>query len=87
MDSEIFEAARIDGASRLQIIMRITLPYLRPIIILMTLFSVGRIFYGDFAYAFTTSKENYWLYDFRFVNAVNQRFITHRIMLTMGVRF
>jgi len=46
-----------------------------------------RVFYGDFAYAFTISKENYWLYHPVFVNAVNQKFITHRIMLTMGVRF
>ena len=46
-----------------------------------------RIFYSDFAYAFTTSKEKYWMFDSRFVNAANNRFITHRIMLTMGVRF
>jgi len=43
--------------------------------------------YGDFAYAFTTSKEQYWMYDPAFVNAVNNKFITHRIMLTLGVRF
>ena len=44
-------------------------------------------FYGDFAYAFTTSKEKYWMFDPNFVNAVDNKFITHRIMLTMGVRF
>jgi hypothetical protein len=43
--------------------------------------------YGDFAYAFTTSKEKYWMFDPAFVSAVNQKFITHRIMLTLGVRF
>jgi hypothetical protein len=46
-----------------------------------------KYFYGDFAYAFTTSKEKYWMYDAAFVNAVNNKFITHRIILTMGVRF
>jgi len=46
-----------------------------------------RVFYGDFAYAFITSKEKYWLYDPRFVNAVDHKFITHRVILTMGVRF
>jgi len=46
-----------------------------------------RIFYSDFAYAFTTSKAKYWMFDDRFVNAANNKFITHRIMLTMGVRF
>jgi len=42
---------------------------------------------GDLAYAFTTSKEKYWIFDPAFVNAVKQKFITHRIMLTLGVRF
>jgi hypothetical protein len=43
--------------------------------------------YGDFAYAITTSKENYWMYNPEYVNVVNQRFNAHRIMLTLGVRF
>jgi len=47
----------------------------------------SKYFYGDFAYAFTISKEKYWMFDSNFVNAVNNQFITHRIMLTMGVRF
>jgi len=46
-----------------------------------------KYFYGDFAYAFTICKEKYWMYDAEFVNAVNNRFITHRIMMSMGVRF
>jgi len=46
-----------------------------------------KYFSGDFAYAFTTSKEKYWMYDPAFVNAVNNKFITHRIILTLGVRF
>jgi len=44
-------------------------------------------FYGDFAYALTICKEKYWMYDARFVNAVNNKFFTHRIMMSMGVRF
>lgn len=44
MPSEVFEAARVDGASPLQIIFKITLPMLKPIIliasILMTMFSL-----------------------------------------------
>jgi len=46
-----------------------------------------RVFYSDFAYAFMTSKEKYWMFDQDFVNAVNNKFITHRIVLTIGVRF
>jgi putative aldouronate transport system permease protein len=62
MSAEIFEAARIDGASRLQIIARITLPSLRPVIILMTLFSVGRIFYGDFGMIYGIVQDNAMLF-------------------------
>ena len=62
MDTQMFEAARIDGASRLQIITRITVPYLRPVIILMTLFSVGRIFYGDFGMIYGLVQDNAMLF-------------------------
>lgn len=48
ISEEYYEAARIDGASRLQQIFRITLPILMPVIIMMTLLAVGRIFYSDF---------------------------------------
>ena len=54
LDTEIYEAATIDGASQLQRIWRITLPLLKDTVILMTLLAIGGIFYGDFAmiYAF-----------------------------------
>ncbi|RCW43508.1 ABC transporter permease [Paenibacillus prosopidis] len=48
IDEEYYEAARLDGASRWKQIRHITLPIITPIIILMTLLSVGRIFYSDF---------------------------------------
>ncbi len=48
IDKEIFEAAQIDGASKVKQIFAITLPMLRPTIIIMTLMSIGRIFYSDF---------------------------------------
>lgn len=48
IDKEIFEAAKIDGASRIKQITNITLPMLRPTVIIMTLMSIGRIFYSDF---------------------------------------
>lgn len=48
IDEEYYEAAKLDGASRLQQIRHITLPILTPIIIMLTLLSVGRIFYSDF---------------------------------------
>lgn len=48
ISSEYYECAKMEGASRFQQIMFITLPLLRPIIIIMTLLGIGRIFYGDF---------------------------------------
>ncbi len=59
MDESIYEAARIDGAGRMVQVFRITLPMLRPTIILLTLMSVGRMFFGDFVYlsAFSGSNE------------------------------
>ena len=47
-DREIYEAAAIDGASKLKQISTITLPLLRPTIIMMVLLAIGRIFYSDF---------------------------------------
>ena len=48
MDKGIFEAAQLDGASKVKQIMYITIPMLKPTIITLTLMAVGRIFYSDF---------------------------------------
>ena len=37
IDEQIFEAARIDGANRIQIFYRVTLPLLRPVILIVTM--------------------------------------------------
>lgn len=47
-DRGFYEAAAIDGAGKWQQITRITIPMLKPTIIMMTLLSIGRIFYSDF---------------------------------------
>lgn len=48
INKELYEAAELDGASRLKQIFSITLPLLKPTIITMVLMAVGRIFYSDF---------------------------------------
>ncbi len=48
IDEEYYEAARLDGATRLQQIRHITLPIIMPVIIMLTLLNIGRIFYSDF---------------------------------------
>ncbi|HBF39387.1 MAG TPA: sugar ABC transporter permease [Firmicutes bacterium] len=47
IDQEMYEAARIDGASRWEQIVHITIPQIMPVIIVMTLIFVGRIFNTD----------------------------------------
>ncbi|AIQ20740.1 sugar ABC transporter permease [Paenibacillus sp. FSL H7-0357] len=48
IDKEYYEAAEIDGAGKLQQIRSITIPLLIPVITVMTLLQIGRIFYSDF---------------------------------------
>ena len=48
IDASYYEAATVDGASKWQKIRFITLPMLKPVIMMMTMLSVGRIFYSDF---------------------------------------
>ncbi|MEV5030296.1 ABC transporter permease [Paenibacillus sp. LPE1-1-1.1] len=48
IDPEYYEAATLDGASRWQQIRTITLPLIMPVITMMTLLAIGRIFYSDF---------------------------------------
>lgn len=48
IDQEMYEAATIDGASKWRQIMSITIPSIQPVIIMMTLLQIGRIFYSDF---------------------------------------
>lgn len=48
IDTSLFEAAEIDGASKWKQVIHITLPSLKPTIITLTLLSIGRIFYSDF---------------------------------------
>ena len=62
LDKEIYEAAKVDGASRLQIILKITLPQLKVTAIMLTLMSIGKIFNGDFGMIYAIVGENSQLY-------------------------
>ena len=48
IDQEMFEAAETDGANVFQRIWHITIPCLKPTMIILTLLAVGNIFRGDF---------------------------------------
>jgi putative aldouronate transport system permease protein len=62
INTEYYEAAMIDGASRWQQISSITLPLLMPLIIINILLSVGRIFYADFGLFYYVTNDNSQLY-------------------------
>ncbi len=47
VNKELFEAAAVDGASRLQQIWYVTIPSLVPLIIVLVLIRLGRMFYTD----------------------------------------
>jgi putative aldouronate transport system permease protein len=48
IDRTYYEAAELDGATKVQCIQHITLPLIIPVITMMSLLAVGRIFYSDF---------------------------------------
>jgi putative aldouronate transport system permease protein len=48
IDKSYYEAAMMDGASKWQQTRSITLPFLTPLITILTLLAIGRIFYADF---------------------------------------
>ncbi len=62
IDTEYYEAATIDGASKFQQIFNITLPLLVPTIMILTLLSIGRIFFGDFGMIYGLIGDNAMLF-------------------------
>lgn len=62
IDNEYYEAAEIDGASKFQQIMYITIPLLRTLMIILTLLAVGRIFNADFGLFYHVPRNSGQLY-------------------------
>lgn len=61
-DRAYYEAATIDGASKMQQIFYVTLPMLRGTIIMLTLLAIGRIFYSDFGLFYQVPRNSGSLY-------------------------
>ena len=53
----------VDGATKLQQIKYITLPFLKPTVITLFILSVGRIFYSDFGLFYQVPKNSGMLYN------------------------
>jgi len=62
IDEQLYEAAVIDGASKIKQIRYITLPLLSPVMIAMFLMLVGRIFYADFGLHYQVTNNSGALY-------------------------
>ncbi|WP_270169275.1 ABC transporter permease [Paenibacillus sp. SYP-B4298] len=58
ISGEYYESAKLDGASRFQQILHITLPLLRPTLVVLLLLQIGRIFYGDFGMIYGIIGDN-----------------------------
>jgi len=63
IDSSLYEAAVVDGATRWQRIRHVTLPGLKPTIITLTLLAIGRVFYSDFGLFYQVPQNSGLLYD------------------------
>ncbi|MBW4079939.1 sugar ABC transporter permease [Paenibacillus sp. S150] len=94
IDKELYEAARIDGASRFQSIFRITLPLLKSTISMLFLLSLGNIFGGNLEMIFSLIGDNSLLfpttdtidtYVFRSLRTVGSLGMTQAIALYQSV--
>lgn len=62
IDTSYYEAAAIEGASRWQMIKRITLPMLYPMMIILTILAVGKIMNSDFGLFYQVPMDSKTLY-------------------------
>ncbi|MGQ9631004.1 MAG: ABC transporter permease [bacterium] len=62
IDRELYEAAAVDGASRWQMIARISIPLLSPLMIILVILEIGRIFYADFGLFYHLPRDIGMLY-------------------------
>ena len=84
IDSEIFEAAEIDGASRRHIVWYIMIPSLMPILTVMFILKIGSIFRADFGLFYQLTRDIGTLYSTTDV-IDTYIFRTMRVIGDMGV--
>lgn len=62
INEEYYEAAKIDGATRIQQIKYITLPLLKPVVITLLLLQLSKIFFGNFDMLYNLTMDSPALY-------------------------
>lgn len=80
IDKGYYEAAEIDGASKFQQMRLISLPLITPLISILFLLAVGRIFYGNFDMFYNLTRDSQLLYP---TTDVIDTFV-YRSLRTMG---
>lgn len=80
IDRSYYEAAMIDGASKWQQIRHVTLPLIRPLIIILAILDVGKIFNSDFGLFYQLPRDSGALYS---VTNVIDTFV-YRGLMTLG---
>ncbi|MDF2922601.1 MAG: sugar transporter permease [Paenibacillaceae bacterium] len=62
IDSEYYEAAKIDGAGRFRQAVSISVPMIAPIITMLVILDIGKIFYSDFGLFYNVTLNSSQLY-------------------------
>jgi putative aldouronate transport system permease protein len=63
IDSSYYEAAKIDGASKWQMIRHITIPLLTPLVVILLIVAIGSIFRADFGLFYFIPNDTSFLYN------------------------
>lgn len=80
IDDEYYEAATIDGAGKWKQMTSITIPLIMPVVTILTLLQIGRIFNADFGLFFQVPRESGVL--FPVTNVIDT--YVYRTFLTVG---
>lgn len=62
VDTSLFEAAKLDGANRVQVMLNISWPHIRPVVISFFILSIGGVFSSDFGMFYYLTNDSTALY-------------------------
>lgn len=63
IDTSMLEAAALDGANKVQRMLHVAIPHIRPVVIMTLLLSIGGIFSGDFGLFYQVTRNTGALYE------------------------